>query len=66
MLPPSSLNAAYLPLYLQFYKGYDRLLSKYMGKDEGVGLDLTLVITAAYKYWPVELFAILQWGETLS
>ena len=49
MLPPSSLNAAYLPLYLQFYKGYDRLLSKYMGKDEGVGLDLTLVITAAYK-----------------
>ena len=31
------------PLFVQFYKGYDKLLSKYMSKDEGVGLDLTLV-----------------------
>ena len=44
---------------LQFYKGYDRLLSKYMGKDEGVGLDLTLVITAACcTYSPVKPIAI--------
>lgn len=28
---------------LQFFKGYDRLLSKYMRHGEGIGLDLTMV-----------------------
>ena len=28
---------------LQFFKGYDRLLSRYMRHGEGIGQDLTLV-----------------------
>lgn len=30
-------------LILQFFKGYDRLLSRYMRHGEGIGQDLTLV-----------------------
>ena len=30
-------------LIMQFFKGYDRLLSRYMRHGEGIGQDLTLV-----------------------
>lgn len=36
-------NLAQLMLILQFFKGYDRLLSRYMRHGEGIGQDLTLV-----------------------
>ncbi|GAX75503.1 hypothetical protein CEUSTIGMA_g2946.t1 [Chlamydomonas eustigma] len=41
---PTSTAINCSPQELEFYKGYDRLLSRYMSKDNGIGLDLTLDI----------------------
>ena len=41
-----ALNLGALPLTSQYYKAYDKLLSKHMSKSEGIGLDLTLVSLA--------------------
>lgn len=41
-LPKAQADRA-CPSELQFYKEYDRLLGQYMGRKDGVGMDLTLV-----------------------
>ena len=48
-LPPE-LRTQLSPLEQQYFKSYDKLLTKYMSKgDDGVGMDLTLVSLAAPK-----------------
>ena len=36
-------NMLSMPSVMQFFKGYDRLLTSYMRHGEGIGLDLTVV-----------------------
>lgn len=46
--------------YSQWFKQYDQLLSGYMRKDTGVGMDLTLVRMAASADYPVLSNTTLQ------
>ena len=39
----SLLVSAYVVYLLQFFKGYDKLLTTYMRHGEGIGVDLTVV-----------------------
>ena len=49
-LPPE-LRSRLSPSELQYFKSYDKLLNKYMRKEDGVGMDLSLVLPLALPYY---------------
>eukprot|EP00195_Chlamydomonas_chlamydogama_P016831 CAMPEP_0202910670 /NCGR_PEP_ID=MMETSP1392-20130828/52672_1 /ASSEMBLY_ACC=CAM_ASM_000868 /TAXON_ID=225041 /ORGANISM="Chlamydomonas chlamydogama, Strain SAG 11-48b" /LENGTH=197 /DNA_ID=CAMNT_0049600841 /DNA_START=85 /DNA_END=675 /DNA_ORIENTATION=- len=61
---PAHVASNCSPQEVEVYRAYDRLLSKYMSKSEGIGLDLTLD-TRPPKDISIEVKVVKEAGEML-
>lgn len=62
---PESIKNNMSTAELQFFKGYDRLLSRYMRKGEGIGLDLAVDLVPP-KDPEIQVRALQDYGEMVA